>query len=531
MKFIKKIASVSWTTVFSTLSTFAIRFLLFVLFLFLVVVIFRGLRQDGYTLQSFEVPKSFEDSGHKGKVIANMLLNEVEEVKQYAKTRKQDSLNVTFDVRPDLNLDVMGVGLSASSVIYHLKELLGRKNYSISGYMTDMDNEISLTILMTDYPPQTFTNSYVENQRKDALDKTILDGALGILRQMDPYRIAIYHYHEENWEESENIIRDIIKNRPIDRKWAYHLWGNLLMNREKTENAIVHYKNSIQIDSTFILPYRALAWIYFQEEEFEEALKYFNKALSIDPYEQSMDTGAALCYRRMGDVEKAEEHYESFIEKHPKVIWAYGNYSDFLMNVKKDSIKAANVWDRASKNLEISGDYYMALAAFQYMSGNQDLAVEQAYKALELEPKNVSALNQLARYYLSDIKDYDKAVEIFVRLISAYEEGQYDDNMKLHAYNRLAIAYYMLNDIKNSLRTVEYAIEIDPANPLPHSTKAEAYLIQGDIEKFYEHISTSIAQGFFVENFYDEYPYNLIEDNSRLNRLREKYKTEQALKG
>tara|TARA_Y100000385_G_C13047176_1_gene618042 strand:+ start:378 stop:599 length:222 start_codon:yes stop_codon:yes gene_type:complete len=64
----QKVSSLSWTTLFSGVSSFAMRFLLISLFLFLMVVIYRGLNQTGYALQPFEMPKSISDNGINGNV-------------------------------------------------------------------------------------------------------------------------------------------------------------------------------------------------------------------------------------------------------------------------------------------------------------------------------------------------------------------------------------------------------------------------------------------------------------------------------
>ena len=132
MSVIKKLLSVSWTTLFSGLSTFVVRFALLCLFGFLLVVVYRGLNEDGYRLQSFQVPLELERAGYNGQVLAVMIHDRVSELKSIANSRRVDSLELNVDLRPDLNLDVMGVGLSASSMTYYLRELLGRTTNTIA---------------------------------------------------------------------------------------------------------------------------------------------------------------------------------------------------------------------------------------------------------------------------------------------------------------------------------------------------------------------------------------------------------------
>ena len=87
---------ISWTSAFSSISTFAVRFLLVTLFFFLLVVIYRGLNQKGYALQDFEVPKSLDEAGYNGSVTAYLLQEKISEIKSIAITRRSDSLQVTW---------------------------------------------------------------------------------------------------------------------------------------------------------------------------------------------------------------------------------------------------------------------------------------------------------------------------------------------------------------------------------------------------------------------------------------------------
>ncbi len=528
---IQKITSLSWTSAFSSISTFAVRFLLVTLFFFLLVVIYRGLNQKGYALQDFEVPKSLDEAGYNGSVTAYLLQEKISEIKSIAITRRSDSLQVNLDIRPDLNLDIMGVGLSSASIIYHIRELLGRQNNTISGFITDLENEIELTVNMSGFDSKKILVPYKTGEQKEAINEVLYEGGKFVLGNLDPYRLCVYYFNQNDLEKTEKLIRRIIVERPNDRKWAYNIWGNLYRDSNSIEKAKQAFLQSIEEDASFILPVRSMAWMLLQEKNYEEALKYFQKALELNPYENSMDNGAAICHRLLGNLDEAENHYKATLAKFPDIIWSYGNYSDFLMRFRKDTLATVDVWEEAGKNLEISGDYYMARAANEYILKNPEKAMEYAQLGLELEPENVNVLSTFGNFYYNEVKDYNKAAEFTKRRIDVLEKRQYDQNMIISAYNRLAMSQYMMEEFDSSLHYVQIAIDMNPGVNFPYSTKAEAYLLMGELSNFYENIEIAVSKGFDLEPFLDDHPYNLIKDQNRMRAIIDKYKENFALKG
>ena len=528
----KRLRSVAWATVFSEFSAIMVKLALISLFLFLIFVVFRGLNQEGYRLQSFQVPKELNEAGFNGQVVALMLQDHVVELKEIANSQRVDSLNLSVDLKPDLNLDVMGVGLSSTSMIFHLRELLGRETFSISGNVTDLQDQLTLKIRMTGYPNFQVDVPYTDGNIKDALEEAIDKGAMHVLGNIDPYRLAIVHYRRDNdTEKAEEVIRDIIRNRPADRKWAYHFWGNIKQQADEVDKAKRFYNKALEEDATFVLPMMALGWQYFREKDYPAALESFEKILANAPMHQSAHNGSALCHRELGDMDKAEEHYKLQLEKHPDVIWSYGNYSDFLMRFRKDTAATVHLWKTASENIEESAEYYVSLAAFELMQGDSAKAMTYGLQALDLDPNNVSVLSQFSSYYYYMIKDYENAQIFYKRLAKAVDNQNYDIGMRSSAWNMLAMSDYQVGDFDSSYVHVQKAISIIPENPYPYSTLAELNILRGDERGFYKAIEEAIKRGFRLEDFLKEHPYNLIKDQSRMLELIEKYKNGQELKG
>lgn len=494
-------------------------------------MIYRGLNQEGYSVQSFQVPKNLNDAGYNGQVVALLVQDQVQELKVLANSQREDSLDLNVNMRPDLSLDVMGVGLSSSSMIYHLRDLLGHENYTIGGNITDMDGVMKMNIRMTDHEPLSINVPYEDESRQEALMELVDKGAMYILKNTDPYRLAVVHHRRGELEASENLIRHMIVDRPRDRKWAYNFWANIKNQEGELEEAIDLYQKSIEEDENFALPRRSLGWAYFRDKKYVKALEQFEKSLEIDAFSPSSHNGAALCNRELGDLDKANTYYEDQLEKFPQSIWSYGNYSSFLIEYKKDTVGATQIWKRASENLEVSGDYYVALGAFYLMQEDSVKALSYAMQALELEPENVSVLQQLSSFNYYQLKNYAEAENYYRTLARVYERGNYDIGMKISAYNMLSMSEYQQEKFDSALVHVQMAIDIMPEASFPYSTLAEIYILQNDRVNFYKAIEKAISLGFPMEQFLDDHPYNLLKDQSKLLGIMAKYKKEFALKG
>lgn len=200
------------------------------------------------------------------------------------------------------------------------------------------------------------------------------------------------------------------------------------------------------------------------------------------------------------------------------------------MRFRKDTLATVAIWEKAGENLELSGDYYMARAANAYILNNPEKAMEYAQLGLELDPQNVNVLSTFSNFYYNEVKDYKKAIEFIKKRIVVLKKGEYDNDMLLSAYNRIAMSQYMVEQYDSSLYYVDIAIDINPEAGFPYSTKAEAYLLMGELNNFYKYIDIAVSKGFELERFFEDHPYNLIKDQNKMLRIIEKHKGNMVLK-
>jgi len=118
-----------------------------ILLVFALLIIWRMLGERGFVLQAFSVPKSLEDSGLQGGIAAIRLQDAILQLKQEAASVKKDDLELgNTDEKTAMNIQVMGVELSPSSIAFQLRYILGRPQKRISGEFIRSGDQLSLMI-------------------------------------------------------------------------------------------------------------------------------------------------------------------------------------------------------------------------------------------------------------------------------------------------------------------------------------------------------------------------------------------------
>ncbi len=471
------------------------------LLLFLIIVIWKGLHQEGYVFQSIQVPKIYSESGLTGIVLSSRLADKVGAMKGSWSSTRTDSLDIQIDNKPDLNIDVMGVGLSSANLTYHIREILGIKSKFITGELIDIDNQLSFTIRMSDGFKETFIVAYRQGGVLRAVDEVVKSAAQMILHKTDAYRLAVYHYYNKEYDEAEQLIRELIRDEPGDRKWAYYLWGYIQSKKGNLVRAAELYELSLAEDNHFQEALRALGWLYFRNGDYTGSQALFNQMSDLDPTDFSTNQGIALTHLRLGQLEESEAYYKRNISNHSENIWSYMNYTFFLLNVRKDSLTAASAWMEASQNIKEKSNYHLALGGYYHLSGKPDSAILCAKRALEYNPENETALMQVAIYEQDINQDHYSSIDLFKRLIRILKTKNFEDGMQQSTLNRLAMSEYKVGALDSARIHVQEAIDLFPQNPYPWTTLAEIYALQNRTGDFFKTLNKAVSLGFDLQTF------------------------------
>ncbi len=508
------------------------RFGLLLLLLGVIVFIWRGLQNDTYTIEAFQTPEDFTKAGLNGVVLSNKLVDELNEVETFVSSMKEGPLNeIQSNVgKPDLNVEVMGIGLTLNTVTYYLRDLLGRRNRAISGEISEMDSSLNLTLRMTGSEPFHFSQSYRENGRAEALKQVLHEAAKQIILNLDPYRMAVYYYRKKEYEKSLELIGNILRDRPEDSAWAYLAWGNLLNELERSEEAIEKFKMGAEHSPDIHHNYVNWAWTEFRLERFEQSKDLFEKVVELKPKNGSYWNGLAASYWKLEQLDKADKAYAKAVSSSPDELWLYRNWANFKFQ-QGDSIAVEEIIGLLKKNENIRGvDYFQILAINEMYKGNNEEALRLLKNILDLDPDNIDALQQSIPIYLREKKDFDKVKALSRQLIhfAKTQKVEYPRYFLQTYYNYLAMAEYSLEEYDSSIVHARLSIAQDTTIDYPYTTLAEAHELMGDQEAFYRYLEKALERGFQLKRYLNQEPYSRYTEDQRFKDLLDQYFPEQG---
>lgn len=286
------------------------------------------------------------------------------------------------------------------------------------------------------------------NESKD-IQKIIIKAILPYLKQLknkkieDLYQLAGVYDYLDDIDNKIAIAHEILLKNPKEAK-VYHLLGHIFSDAGKHNQAIECMEKASSIDPH---NFACLGNVYMKAGNGDKAIEFANKAIKLD----SKDDNA---YHVLG-------HVFSNAKEHTRAI--------------KYMEKAA-ILDPA--NFACLGEVYQE-------AGNNDKAIESYKKAIEHNPKKVSAFHTLGHIF-SDSKEHNLAIKYmenavildpkyFICLGEVYWKAGNTDKA-IESYNKAidqnpktALAYYRLGQIfsdtgkhNQAIEYMEKAANLDP---------------------------------------------------------------------
>lgn len=500
-------------------------------FLFITVTV-RSVNSNQYLVRPLSVPLELERGGYSGPILAQHIIDQLNANLAESSSAKVDSTKVSVDSDIDLEFELMGLGLSAKSISHQIRKLFNVKVLEIRGEIIDLDAELRLVMRITDYPPFTLRLNYEQGDVLSSMDTLIDEASKRILYSIDPYRLAILEKNRGNIDRAEDLIRDIIKNRPYDQKWAYNLWGRIKDNQSQADLAEEYYLRAIALDPDFSPPRQNLGWLYFSQKRFRAANAQFQKGFEIDSKNFGVTNGLARSHLALGETEAAERAYQQQLADYPNNIWAYSNYSEFLLQYKRDTTAFLAFLETAKDQFVGNENAYVLTATVFRLPqlSNQDSVLYYAQRALELNPENINA-HYLIRDILAEQKNYPALEERLRTILAILQSKNYEFGMQQDVYNFLAVAEYQQQKYDSAHVHAQKAIELYPANPYPWTTLAEIYGLQGMNDRFYESLEAALQRGFDVMEFIEEEPYRSYRSKPAFIELAQRYRIDQPDSG
>ena len=229
-------------------------------------------------------------------------------------------------------------------------------------------------ILMGSKDEKTYTNIAISLLRLGYYQKAI-NHLLTIEKEMSPsseiyYLLAYSHFLKIKESKNKNDFKlpILYLEKSIDadsrNKNAYILLGRIYEDTNMYENARKCYRKALFEDmDNSIEFYGLIANTYFKEDKFEEAIKYYNKAIENNKNYISAYYNIAEIYKKQKDFDKAKEYYEKTIQISPDYIYPYYQIGNLYFDKKEYDI--AIDWYKKALEIEPNEElvnYYIGIA-------------------------------------------------------------------------------------------------------------------------------------------------------------------------
>ena len=225
----------------------------------------------------------------------------------------------------------------------------------------------------------------------------------------DEIQSVVNIFKSGNLSEAEGLCRQLINKNP-KIAFLYNLLGLILASKKKFDDAIKYYEKGISIDPKFAMIYNNLGLIYFNNKSsanIKKAESYYKKSISLDDNIAVPHNNLGTLYNSRSKYKEAEISYKKAISIDPKFFFAHFNLGTLFITI-----------------------------------GNFTEAKKCLLEAIKLNPNLIEAHRALSR-----ITKYNKKDKHLNELIRLYKQGV---SNKSDLCFSLGKAHEDIKDFKNS---------------------------------------------------------------------------------
>ncbi|MFQ5864589.1 MAG: protein kinase [bacterium] len=319
-----------------------------------------------------------------------------------------------------------------------IDEVIGREiaeREGIKMLLLPSISRVGETYVLTGIIQEPITGSYLKTEMVRAHGKEEVLNALDEL--VNRTRQGLGETKAAISQQSKPLSK--VTTSSLDALKQYSI-GEENQRQGKVNDALLHYENAVQIDSTFTVALAAVGMLEFEYHDREKGKKYLSKAIRhLDNLTDRESSGVRLAYAIAveNDLEKAVGICKTFIADYPDLSLVHNN-----------------------------------LGRIYYFMGRYEEAVTEYKEALRTEPTLMIAYNGVITIYLWQLGEVDSAL-VWLRRQMSYEPTS------VWPYDNLGWAYLGVDSLEQAVEAFSRALEIDPRFILDLYRLSHAYRLQG----------------------------------------------------
>lgn len=253
-------------------------------------------------------------------------------------------------------------------------------------------------------------------------------------------------------EVSLPFYEKFIDNDPYSASGWYNL-GIVYDKLQQYDKALQAYDYAIIIEDDFSSAYFNMGNTYLSTNNFDKALECFNKTQELEEWDDpSLYLCLGQCYFRMRMYEDAIKFYNRSISIDQQMDQAYFGIGECLDQMER-WYESIHFFKKALELDEINPMYMQAIAEAEYKIGNVVSALEMYNSLVEIEYDNISAWLDFSFIYYEQ-GDEGKSIELVLEAIEFNPK-----EAELHY--RVAAYYIEAGNYKEAFTYLENALILD----------------------------------------------------------------------
>ena len=300
--------------------------------------------------------------------------------------------------------------------------------------------------------------------------------------------------------KAEELYLVLLKQNPSEEDQAhyYHHLGLIKYQQGDYKEALRYYERAISIEEKILSPtdsllatsYNNIGMVYYSMGEYSQALSYYNKSLAI--YEKTLPANhpdfaqsynnIGMVYKNMGEYSQALSYYNKSLAIYEKTLPA--NHPDLATSNNNIGLVYNNI-----------GEYSQSLSYY-----NKSLAIYE--KTLPANhPDLATSNNNIGMVYLN-MGEYPQALSYFNKSLAIREKTLPPDHPDLAtSNNNIGMVYYSMGEYSEALSYYNKSLAIyEKTLPANHPLLATSnnnigmvYLNMGEYPQTLSYFSKSLA--------------------------------------
>ncbi|MBR6163544.1 tetratricopeptide repeat protein [bacterium] len=323
------------------------------------------------------------------------------------------------------------------------------------------------------------------------------------------FRYASMLYDNKKYEESEEILTELLKEQP--NGYIYYLLGEINFIRNNLDDAIRYLSSACRADSKNPTYFYELATSYSLKGFLREAEQNYLEAIKLDPNNLSYNFSLAYLYYTNKEPSKTSRVLDYILSINPQQPNALTLKAQLKLDEK--DIVSADKLIKQSLELNPNSDYSNFISSKIFASlGWWEKAIAAIKKAMEYNPASLEYKMECTKYMLN-CSMLDEAIEITNKIIGdnpnlidglllktealirkqLFSEADKVIAKILKLDNNSSRAHYFKSEIYKSdkkyqkaINELSLALEQEPGNVRYFESTADCYYKTGDWESAYK---------------------------------------------